>query len=167
MTDYSRIYEEAFEIDGSLRDIYVLDTNWQDWQALLDFLRLETYPIKFTVGGEQRSLPENIEDIFALAQDNGVLLRIDETHLALHCHFFTSEEIEFDLDPRAFHSEHSELQVSRLLNFIRDMGRLLNKVVILTPENSSHCLHPWFRFDPKTGTEEWADNANNTFKLDI
>ncbi|HEY4383885.1 MAG TPA: hypothetical protein VGN34_05330 [Ktedonobacteraceae bacterium] len=158
MIAYSRIYEEIFYIDGSLRDIYILGTNEQDWQVLLDFLRLETYPIEFIVGGEQLPLPERIEDIFALTDNYGVNLRIDEAHLALHCHFFTREEIEFDLDPRDFHNEQ---QVLRLHDFMCKVGRLLNKIVILTPENISDCPFPYFRFDPRTGMGEWIDTENN------
>ena len=58
-------------------------------------------------------------------------LRIDREHLALNSHFFTRKEIEFDLDPHDFQNDQ---QVSRLLDFIRVIGRLLNKPVILTPE---------------------------------
>ncbi len=150
MTDYSRIYKDIFYIDGSLRDIYVLGSNEQDWQVLLNFLRLETYSIEFFVEGELRPLSARIQDIFAQAHDYGVHLRIDEAHLALHCHFFTSKEIEFDLNPRDFHNEQ---QVLRLLDFIRTIGRLLNREIILTPENLSTV--PLFRFNPTASKEEW------------
>jgi hypothetical protein len=150
MTDYSRIYKDIFYIDGSLRDIYVLGTNKHDWRVLLNFLRLEIYPLEFFVEGELRPLPGRIEDIFAQAHEYDVHLRIDEAHLALHCHFFTSKEIEFDLHPRDFHTEQ---QVVRLLDFIRTIGKLLNREIILTPENASTV--PLFRFHPTTGKEEW------------
>lgn len=150
MTENSRIYQDIFYIDGSLRDIYVLGTSEQDWQILLDFLRTSSYPLEFLVGGEHQPLPEQVGDIFVMEIEVGVSLNIDEEHLALHCHFFTREEIEFDLDPKDFQNEQ---QVSRLLDFIRAIGQLLNKAVVLTPEGNE--LFPLFRFDPETNEEAW------------
>ena len=43
--------------------------------------------------------------------------------------------------------------MSRLLDFIRAIGRLLHKVVVLTPENGAEW--PLFRFDPETNKETW------------
>lgn len=137
-------------IDGSLRDIYVLGTTLEDWQKLLDFLHTGLYAVSFLVAGEQRPLPTRIEEIFLLIHSSGGMMRIDGDQLALHCYFYTDEEIEFDLDPRTINSE--EL-LSRLLDFIRAIGNLLNKPVILTPENVSRVV--LFRFDPATMSEEW------------
>ena len=52
MADSSRIYQDIFYMDGSLRDIYVQGTSEQDWQTLLDFLRTSSYPLEFLIGGE-------------------------------------------------------------------------------------------------------------------
>jgi len=40
-----------------------------------------------------------------------------------------------------------------LLNFIRTIGQVLNKVIILTPEVSPD--FPLFRYDPSTKEEHW------------
>lgn len=148
--DFSPHYQDAFFLDGSLRDIYVLRTTEHDWQQLLTFLHSGVYPIEFLLSGEQHPLPARIEEVFALVQTHGGILHIDEERLALHCYFCTSEEIEFDLDPRKMNNEH---QIARLLDFMRAVGRLLNKAVILTAENASWA--PLFRFDPATQKEEW------------
>ncbi|BCL84635.1 hypothetical protein ccbrp13_71000 [Ktedonobacteria bacterium brp13] len=123
MTESSRIYQDIFYMDGSLRDIYVLRTSEQDWQTLLDFLRTSSYPLECLVGGEHQPLPEQVTDLFKLEREVGVTLRIDREHLEINCHFFTHEEIEFDLDPKDFQNDQ---QVSRLLDFIRAIGQLLN-----------------------------------------
>lgn len=146
----TEIAQGVFYIDGSLRDIYIFDTNEQDWQKLLAFLRTSAYSTEFLLAGEQQPLPERIEEVFALVHMYGGVLRIDEEHLALHCYFYRVKEIEFDLDPRAINSEQ---QISRLLDFIRTVGRLLNKAVVLTPENASWVT--LFRFDPRTSEEQW------------
>jgi hypothetical protein len=77
-------------------------------------------------------------------------LYIDRERLGLNCHFFTMEEIEFDLDPKDFQNEE---QVSRLLDFIRTVGQALHKEVALTAENDAQ--HPLFRYDPATNEETW------------
>jgi len=153
--DLSANYEKAFYIDGSLRDIYVLETDEQDWQKLLAFLRSGPYALEFFVGDQLTPLPENIEAIFALQDDllPWPYLHIDKEHLDLDCFFFTREEIDFDLDPRNFQGNTAHQQISRLLDFLRTVGQLLNKTIILTSEGGSSM--PLFRFDPETDTETW------------
>lgn len=153
--DLSANYEKAFYIDGSLRDIYVLGTDEQDWQKLLSFLRSGPYALEFFVGDQLTPLPENIEAIFAL-QDIHMpcpYLHIDKEHLNLNCFFFAHEEIELDLDPQDFQGDIAHQQIARLLDFLHAVGQLLNKTVVLTPENDSSS--PLFRYDPQTGEEKW------------
>lgn len=153
MNERSRIIQEVFYLDGSLRDIYVLGTSEDDWQALLTYLRMSPYPVEYLQGGEMLgSLPEHASDIFALRDENSPLseLRIDRDRLGLNCHFFTPDEIEFDLDPKDF--QHEE-QVASLLDFMRTIGRVLNKPIILTGENDVQ--GPLFRYDPATNADTW------------
>ena len=50
-------------------------------------------------------------------------------------------------------------QIARLLDFMRTIGHLLNKVIILTPQALTQ--FPLFRFDPKTEEEHWfPENFN-------
>jgi hypothetical protein len=141
---------KAFYVDGSLRDIYVLGTTEQDWQKLLMFLHAGPYSVTFIIAGEQRPLLAQIEEVFSLIHSSGGMMRIDEDCLALHCFFYTVDEIEFDLDPRTINTEE---RLSRLLDFMRAIGNLLNKSIILSPENASSVA--LFRFDPVTKSEEW------------
>jgi hypothetical protein len=147
-------HKSLFASDGSLRDIYVRGTDVADWQRLLDFLRAGAYTLRYIVIGdakrEPQPLPEQIEAIFARPHDAYVALLIDEPQLGLVCHFFCPDEIELDLDPRAI---DSEARLDRLRGFMRALGRLLGKEVILTPENMPE--HPLFRYDPRTGREDW------------
>lgn len=157
MTDSFLIYREVFYVDGTLRDIYVRGTSEHDWQTLLDFLRAIPYPLEFLVGGQNQPLPEQVADFFDLGRREGVILRIDPDHLGINCHFFMPQEIEFDLDPKDFQQEQ---HVSRLLDFIHVIGRLLNKAVVLTPENRAE--FPLFSFDPETNEETWFLEQNNS-----
>jgi len=50
-----------------------------------------------------------------------------------------------------------------LLDFIRTVGRLLGKAVILTPEGRSQA--PLFRFDPVANEEKWyAENIEREYQ---
>ena len=111
-------------------------------------------------------LPEQVETIFALSYERITELCIDREHLVLNCFFFTDEEIEFDLDPHDYPSdEFGEQQIARLLDFMRIIGKLLNKAIVLTPENCSSL--PLFRFDPETNEEKWFLETIKEIKLHV
>lgn len=143
-------HKEMFAWDGSLIDIYVQGTDGADWQRLLDGLRVGPFDARYRVGEERQPLPERIETIFAQRQETSVALLVDESDLGLTCHFFWLDEIEFDLDPRTINDKTS---LDRLLAFIRALGRLLGKNIIMTPENLPE--RPFFRYDPRNGKKDW------------
>jgi hypothetical protein len=70
------------------------------------------------------------------------LLRFWVSGVELHCHFFTTAEIEFDFDPR----QVGEPQLRAVLEFMARLGDLTCKLVALTPENGREM--PIFRYDP-------------------
>jgi hypothetical protein len=121
-----------FEWDGSLRDIYVLQTSIVDWDRLLDFLRNSGLPLIYEVDGASPPLPTGVASIFATRQDASPILKVDLRGMWLHSHFFTEDEIEFDLDPREV---QDEIALARLLDFMRGVATHLGKTAILTPEN--------------------------------
>jgi hypothetical protein len=123
---------KIFEWDGSWRDIYVLGTDVHDWQKLLDFLRAYEYPIKYYQAGEEVLMPERAGQIFAQRGVVAPLLSVDVRGVTVISHFFWPGDIEFDIDPREV-SEES--RVEGIFDFMERVGRLLEKDVILTPEN--------------------------------
>lgn len=128
-------FQEIFEPDGSLVDLYVLDISPEDWQQLLNELQPEVLPYKFwdfEMDDEPRRLSQRIETIFARGDEaSGCLLTLDPEGLRLNCHFFTTEEIEFDLVPQDIQSEDL---AARLADFIRRVSALLGKPVLLCCE---------------------------------
>lgn len=108
-------------------------------------------------------LPEQIETIFDLRSNHSTVLHVDKEHLKLICFFFARDEIDFDLDPHNFQGNMTEQQVPRLLDFIRTVGKLLNKAVVLTPELDFGT--PFFRFDPETHEEKWyLENIDRVYQ---
>ncbi|MGL4965019.1 MAG: hypothetical protein ACRC67_27580 [Inquilinus sp.] len=140
-----------FAFDGSWRDIYVLSTTLSDWQVVLDMVReLEPAPI-YQVDGVARALPDRTEDAFESRASAAVLLSFSIGKAVLNCHFFAVDEIEFDLDPREIGDSD---QYERLVAFMRLLGELTGKVVLLTPENFKECPIP--RYSPDTRQIAWV-----------
>ena len=116
-------YQLEFEFDGSWRDIYVLNTTIYDWQRLIDFLRSSAYLLIYKVDYEETLLPQSVEQALKKRYGASPLLSINIGTVILNCHFFTEEEIEFDIDPREI---VSAVQSEQVLAFMRQVGNLLN-----------------------------------------
>lgn len=130
--DWPQIKAE-FEWDGSLRDLYVLDTDAILWQKALDFLRATGHPLTYLEDGAETDLPAEVAHIFRRRLEAGTLLSADVRGLRINCHFFTQEQIEFDIDPREI---SDEVWFGHPCEFIRGIGRSLARSVLLTPEMS-------------------------------
>ena len=70
--------------------------------------------------------------------------------IELACHFFTPSEIEFDFDPGGV----GEGELGCLLTFMADLGDLVGKVVVMTPENGRD--EPMFKYDPSDRRVHWV-----------
>jgi hypothetical protein len=128
----SDFIRDAFVADGSWRDIYICNTLATDWDSMLNWLRdAYTSQIAFTFDNERSPLPVDFASIQKLRETGSASLDVDLQGLHLKCHFFGEQEIEFDLDP----SEMNEMRWIALKKFMRQMGRLLIRSVLLTPEN--------------------------------
>ena len=101
------------------------------------------WPFSFTLDDQPAALPDQVAGLFARRATTSPQLVVDPTALSVACHFFVLCEIEFDLDPRALTGAPA---FGRLRAFIRAVGRILQKPVILAPENLP--ARPWLRFDP-------------------
>ena len=124
-------YKNEFEWDGSLLDLYTLDIHISHWQRLIELLQ-GTYSTIFTADGNVTSMPKDVADIFHLREEKNVLMAIELDGIQINCHFFTEDEIEFDIDPREISTEE---KATRLFEFMQIIGKTLQKEVILTPEN--------------------------------
>src|SRR4051794_10703955 len=96
-------YCTVFQWDGSLIDLYVLETNSTDWQLLTSFLA-ESENITFTLDGKPALLRGSITNLLT-SRDSVVPLSIDLGGIVLNGHLYEGYDIEFDLDPREIGSE--------------------------------------------------------------
>jgi hypothetical protein len=138
-------YKKEFQWDGSRRDLYVLHTDITHWQSLIDFLHTDAYKTVFKADNKIVAMPTDIAEIFKKRDEISMLMSIDLDGIVINCHFFTDEEIEFDIDPREINSEEKMRQV---FEFMRRLGRMFQKNVILTPENAQELII--FKYELKT-----------------
>lgn len=134
--DWQRVAED-FEPDGSLRDIYVLETSLDAWQSVIDTLRQRWSSLTFTLNGEPATLPQRVEAIFDARREQAALLSLMVGGAQLVCHFFVEDEIEFDIDPREI---TGPAQLEALIEFMALLGRITAKTVVLTHENSPEAV---------------------------
>ena len=133
MVNYNDLKEKVFYWDGSWRYIYVLNTNIQDWENLYSHF-VKNYSIKFTVDGEPVALlPKTAKKIFNLKENQTPCLCVQVGYIDVCIHFFVEDDFEADIDPRQIKNQEDVIKV---LDFIRNIGALLNKSVIMTCENA-------------------------------
>lgn len=139
---------DEFAFDGSWRDVYVLGTDMGDWQRMLDGLRSAGYDLVYLRDGETTDLPTHAEDAFPLEGESDRLLAVHFGGVQANCHFFTPEEIEFDIDPREV---GGQAQLDALLGFMWSLATSVGREAILCPENCSEIVI--FRVPPDGAVE--------------
>lgn len=137
-----------FAWDGSLRNIYVLNTSEADWQAVWDILLEWTPPATFSVSGKIEPMPLGVET--ALESEIGCLFSFYVGPIQLACHFFSAVEIEFDFDPRQV---SGETEIKQLDRFMRLLGDATGKQVILTQEDDQEAIIA--RYSPDLESVVW------------
>lgn len=140
-------YKVEFTPDGSLRDIYIKGVDIDDWQSFIDFLRSTEANLDFYIEAKAAKLPDCIKDI-VLDREQLYQLSIRLDGVTVNCHFFTPVEIELDLNPQEI---DSEAKAKVIFRFMSTVGRVLNRQVILTPENAEE--QPIFKYEPGAGIE--------------
>ena len=131
---------EAFHCDGSLRDIYVLNTTREDWNNFLTWLRCGDYRLTYTRDGEEARPPTLADDLLEDAEHSHNLV-VDVDGVSLCCHFFSTNEIELDLVPNEVASQAA---LDGVLSFMVGLGTCLSTDVILTEENRLEDI--WFTY---------------------
>lgn len=140
-------YKDEFACDGSLRDVYVLNTNVAIWKQFLDFLKSSGIPHSFR--GEERA--EYLDDLAAYfkkrSEHRSLILSMDVNGVIINCHFFTETEIEFDLDPKEVTGED---KANSLFQFMETVSNTLSLPIRMTPENTEET--PIFEYSTRDHT---------------
>lgn len=143
---------EEFAFDGSWRDIYVSGTTIADWQRMLTAIRSAGYRLTYFRADQPTEMPTNAGDAFPLPDECDRRLSVWFADVHANCHFFTVEEIEFDIDPRAVKGQE---ELNALFGFMRCLAQATDKEVVLTAENMPKIVI--FRVSPgKAAIEYYA-----------
>jgi hypothetical protein len=138
--DFQKIKKKIYYVDGSLRDIYIHNTSKEDWQVWADFVN-ENYKISFhiyeTKVNEDKVNLSKIFDYWCGVHDNCSTATIYIGDIQVNAHFFDDQEIENDISPKEIKSIEDHNQ---LLGYMVGLSNVLNKKVIMTPENEPNMI---------------------------
>ena len=131
-----------FEPDGALRDIYVRSTTIEHWRTLFVALRA-SYALEYSVDATARPLPAVVDEAFTTRDTASPSLHFRVGGIVIACHFFTTDEIEFDISPREVTSQTA---LDELLGFLRLVGDTLGRAVAMSYESDEQ--HPFITYEP-------------------
>jgi hypothetical protein len=133
--NWTDLKDKIYYWDGSWLDIYVLQTNRVDWKIWVDYVN-KNYRIDWFNGKADKD--ENqidfsvIEEFWGGDQDLCSSAKVFIDKIQINAHFFDESEIENDIDPREFNSIDDH---NKLIKYMSEISILLDKEIILTPEN--------------------------------
>ena len=133
--NWSELKNKLYHWDGSWRDIYILDTTEADWAKWIDYVN-GNYRIEWFNGKTNKD--ENKIDFTVISEywkgnlDLCSTAKVFVDKIQINAHFFDDNKFENDIDPREFNTIDDH---DKLTKYITDLSNLLNKEVILTPEN--------------------------------
>ena len=136
---WEKIKTDIYYSDGSLRDIYVLDSTIEDWKKWIDFIN-ENYQVKFEYFDNQGNKKiESKINFYEVSKywnnyENSISAEFLVREVLLKCYFFSIDEIENDFFPEEVKTIE---QHNLIIEYLKSISKILNKEVILTPENYS------------------------------
>jgi hypothetical protein len=125
------VLTNVFFDDGSLRDIYIEQTNLNDWISIWEFVK----GLSISINGETETIngiPEDVSEIFKARKEVSIYLTIDYKGVVFNCHFFCIEEIEFNVCPRGI---NNLMEAKAVFDFMEKLSNLLCKDVSISIEN--------------------------------
>ena len=139
--DWDKLKEKIYYSDGSWRDIYVHDTTLDDWKKWTIFVN-ENYKIEFYNGQTQQTeikidfnLILNFWEYKTESVNSSTIYLND---IKVNCHFFNTHQIENDIDPNSVRTINDH---NKVIQYMMDLSKLLDKKVIMTAENMPDFIH--------------------------
>ncbi|SEP14763.1 hypothetical protein [Paenibacillus sp. OV219] len=112
------ILKNYFYKDGSLRDIYILQTHYFDWHLLLDYFKSHPYFEIFILrDGEEVLERLSIKEILNLKNDFSMSINIVYKGISIFGYFYESDNIEFDITPKEIISLE---EVNTVIQFMKE-----------------------------------------------
>jgi len=134
--NWQQFREKIYYLDGSLRDIYVPGATKHDWTVWADYVNRKYKTSFYTYETEITEDRINIHQVFANWDGTHEMLSeasVFIDNILVKSYFFTDEEIENDITPSEINSIDDHY---KLIEYMSNISKILNKKVILSPENS-------------------------------
>ena len=118
---WEKIKTDIYYSDGSLRDIYVLDSTIEDWKKWIDFIN-ENYQVKFKYFDNQGNKKiESKINFYEVSKywnnyENSISAEFLVGEVLLKCYFFSIDEIENDFFPEEVKSLEQHYLILDYLN---------------------------------------------------
>jgi hypothetical protein len=128
-----QVCRKALRANDVLHDVYVVGSTSADWRAFLSAVVRWPYETRFVLDGVDAPIPKDAARLFREKPKRDRLLRVGLGSLDLCCHFFGTDSLEFHVDPSRL---TGPVRLKVLLTFMRRLGRLLDKEVVLTPDRN-------------------------------
>lgn len=138
--NWIELKQKIYYCDGSLRDIYALQTSVDDNKKWTEYVN-KNYPLKWYNNLKQTEEDKIDFNIIKLFWEGNLNLcstvKVLINKVQINNHFFAPNEVENDVDPREVNSLDDH---KNIINYMTDLSNLLNKPVILTPENEQETI---------------------------
>ncbi|MGF6276418.1 hypothetical protein ABIB38_004832 [Massilia sp. UYP11] len=133
-----------WERDGSLRDIYVQDTEAVHWDRFDQLL--SHYECSYTFDGVAAPFPGS-RSVLGNREGSHMLSILLDGAVEICCHFFIFEQLELDISPKEI---TGPLEHEAVLSFVENLAEALELSADITPENSEQT--PFLTYVPRSRT---------------
>jgi len=146
-------YEVAglWERDGSLRDIYVQDTEAVHWDRFDQLL--SRYKCSYIFDGVAAPFPGSHSALGNREGLHGLSILLDGP-VEICCHFFIVHQLELDISPKEITGPRAYDEV---LSFVENLAEALELSADITPENAEQM--PFLTYVPQSRTWRIHDDC--------
>ncbi|TXK36901.1 hypothetical protein FVR03_16550 [Pontibacter qinzhouensis] len=136
MKNWETLKKEIYFEDGSFRDIYVFDTNKEDWRRWANFVN-ENFTVQFFNGRTLKTEDRlNVDDLLLYFTNPADFTEVNKASilfgdLNINCLLFWEAEMESDINPKNVQSLDDH---QAIVGYMQSVAKVLNKKVILTLE---------------------------------
>lgn len=135
--DYREAKQHLYS-DGSLRDVYVLDTTADELNSFLNYVQPMIKRGNFVAAEEIADLPNTYTEIIDRWRDWSKTVSIPVGSGVVNCHFFDDSELELDFSPNDYCNETDWI---RLDAFLQGLANAMRREVLVTAENSQDLIY--------------------------
>jgi hypothetical protein len=125
-----------FDADGSWRDVWVMRTTDTDWDKFLSWIHTAFGATSvFTIDGESGEFPRTLSEILTIREHASPHFEFRVSDLPIQCRFsFAPDSLDLDFNP----AHLDPRRLSALVHWIRSLGKLLSKDVLVAEESRPH-----------------------------